>query len=133
MSNEDVDENVPDNTVDTFIPTIPNGTKIRFDGNPATIDGVLHSVAEHFESNNIFQPLLKHNMVVLSNGRLAVDSISAVSFLDSAVSDSYTLILLGAAPRAIVRVLRRAGGALSRRATMPMNLMKKVRGRRRRG
>lgn len=91
MSNDDASEDATVNTEDPYIPTIPNGTKIIFDGNPATIDGVLHSISEHYESNNIFQPFLKHNMVVLSNGRLAVDSISAVSFLSTTVSDIRTL------------------------------------------
>ena len=79
-----------DTPVDKLAPTDIDGEPIVWAGNPAHLEGVLHEAALFYERHGLFQPLLHEGGVLLSNGKLAVDSLNSVSFVAGTVSDPYT-------------------------------------------
>ena len=60
---------------------------IILDGNPAHIEGIMFEVGKFYRRKGKFQQLLKNHAVLLSNGKLAVDSVIAVSFVSGLVKD----------------------------------------------
>ena len=55
-------------------------------GHDAYILGTLHEVGRYY-ALGLFQPHFAHRAVVLSNGKMAIDSVSAVSFTTGVFSD----------------------------------------------
>ena len=77
------------NVTDRNQPTYPDGTPIQWDGIDAHIDGNLFETGKFYKRNGKFQTFFKHRAVPLSNGKLAVDSLSAVYFVSGKIVDNH--------------------------------------------
>ena len=77
------------NVTDRNQPTYPDGTPIQWDGIDAHIDGILFETGKFYKRNGQFQTFFKHRAVPLSNGKLAVDSLSAVYFVSGKIVDNH--------------------------------------------
>ena len=69
-----------DNTAANNIlqPVTTDKTSLSWDGNAATIAGILHETSKYYKRVGLFQPLLANRAVALSNGKLAIESPSSV-------------------------------------------------------
>ena len=70
------------------VPTDIDGTPIEWEDNPAYLDGALYECQLYYQRTGHFEALLKDGAVALSNGKLAVDSVSAVSFITGTAADA---------------------------------------------
>lgn len=70
-----------------FIPVSTDKSRLEWDGNDATILGLLYETGRYYRRKGLFQPLLQDRAVALSNGRLAVEHPSAVLFLTNVISE----------------------------------------------
>ena len=70
-----------------FIPFNIDKDPIRWEGNPAHLEGALFEVAECFNRTGKFMTLLEEGSVLLSNGATVVDSVSAVQFASGVAVD----------------------------------------------
>ena len=77
------------NTVpsDILVPVDTDKEPIVCEDNDAYILGTLHEVGRYYARVGLFQPHFAHRAVVLSNGKMAIDSVSAVSFTTGVFSD----------------------------------------------
>ena len=67
---------------DKLVPTYSdNKSAIKHDGNNARIPGLMRAVGKYLARIDYLQELFKFRAVRLSNGRLAVDSVQAVTFV----------------------------------------------------
>ena len=71
-----------------YIPVSTDKAKLEWDGNDATILGLLFETGRYYRRKGLFQPLLRDRSVALSNGRLAVEHPSAVHFLTGAITEN---------------------------------------------
>ena len=71
-----------------FIPVSTDKARLEWDGNDATILGLLHETGRYYRRKGLFQPLLQDRAVALSNGRLAVEHPSAVLFLTNVITEN---------------------------------------------
>jgi hypothetical protein len=71
-----------------FIPVSTDKVRLEWDGNDATILGLLHETGRYYRRKGLFQPLLQDRAVALSNGRLAVEHPSAVHFITGVISEN---------------------------------------------
>ena len=67
-----------------------DGEPITYDGNPAHVEGVLHELSEWTARTGHYVTLLENNAVLLTNGKMAVDSIAAVLFVSGEKDDGGT-------------------------------------------
>ena len=67
------------------VPTDIDGIPIKWDGNPAYLDGALHEASEFYKRTGLFEALIADGAVALSNGKLAVDSLQAISLVSGVV------------------------------------------------
>ena len=81
--------NTADTTVNPFIPSDTDGNPIKWDGNDASIEGILYEIKSAYERGNLFQPLFKHRATLLSSGKLAVDSVISAGFVTGLLTDPY--------------------------------------------
>ena len=65
----------------SIIPLDIDNQPITYSGNPAHVLGCLYEVSLFYERHGYFKALLEDGAVALSNGKLAVDSIQAVNFI----------------------------------------------------
>ena len=70
-----------------LIPVSSDKTPLEWDGNDATILGLLYETGRYYRNKGLFQPLFQHRAVALSNGRLAVEDPNAVHFVTGAATD----------------------------------------------
>ena len=77
------------NTVssDILVPVDTDKEPIVCEDNDAYILGTLHEVGRYYARVGLFQPHFAHRAVVLSNGKMAIDSVSAVSFTTGVFAD----------------------------------------------
>ena len=75
------------NTSSILIPVTTDKTALVWDGNDATINGLLYECGQYYKRKGIFQPLIKNRTVSLSNGKLAVKDPNTVYFTTSMVND----------------------------------------------
>ena len=69
MSDDDNDRGTLSNHSDSFlIPVTTDGTKLLWDGNAATILGLLYETKRFFTRSGLFQMLISVRAVSLSNG-----------------------------------------------------------------
>ena len=61
-------------------PVTIDGTVIQWDGNPGRLDGVLHELSQYYARTGAHAALLENGAIALSNGKLAVESVSVVPF-----------------------------------------------------
>ena len=79
------------NTIDKLVPVTSDGTPIIWtDDNDAHIEGLLHEVGKFYKRTGRFQSFFKQRATVLSNGKLAVDSLDCVSFIANKIKDGYS-------------------------------------------
>ena len=83
MSDDDNDRGTLSNHSDSFlIPVTTDGTKLLWDGNAATILGLLYEVKRFFTRSGLFQMLISARAVSLSNGKLAIEDANSVYFVN---------------------------------------------------
>ena len=58
-----------------------DGNKLVWQSNPAHLDGILFEIERFFIRMGLFLAFLTDHAVLLSSGKLAVDSVQAVSFI----------------------------------------------------
>ena len=68
-------------TIDTTVPTDEAGQPLIWDGNPARVLGLLHECSEYFLRMGQHQPAITMRAALLSNGKLAVESVTIVPFI----------------------------------------------------
>ena len=73
---------------DNSTPTDAQGDPLKWDGNRAKIKGLLKEFGLWTVRKGLLQALFKHRAALLSNGKVAVSSIQAVSFVQGAITDS---------------------------------------------
>jgi hypothetical protein len=79
------------NTIDKLVPVTSDGNPIIWtDDNDAHIEGLLHEVGKFYKRTGRFQTFFKQRATVLSNGKLAVDSLECVSFIANKIKDGYS-------------------------------------------
>ena len=71
-----------------LIPVSTDKSKLEWDGNDATILGLLYETGRYYRRKGLFQTLLRDRSVALSNGRLAVEHPSAVHFITGVITDN---------------------------------------------
>ena len=80
-----------DSSVTTVIaalqPVDADGTPIIWDGNDATIAGILHEVFKFLKRKGLMQMFIKHRAVPVKGGKLAIDSFDTVLFVEGTVVD----------------------------------------------
>ena len=72
MRDDDTRNSHYDHNDNILIPTTSDKEPIIFRDNDATIEGILYEIDRYYTRNGIFQSLLKHRAVSLSNGKLAI-------------------------------------------------------------
>ena len=75
-------------STNTLIPVSSDKTPLAWDGNDATILGLLHETGRHYKNKGLFQPLLRDRAVALSNGRLAVEDPNTVYFVSGTIVET---------------------------------------------
>ena len=85
-ANDDIETSTL-STSNIYIPVSSAKTPLSWDNNDATILGLLYETGKYYKSKGLFQTLLKHRAVALSNGRLAVEDPNTVYFLTDACID----------------------------------------------
>ena len=84
-ANDDIESSTLSNNI--YIPVSSAKTPLNWDNNDATILGLLYETGKYYKSKGLFQTLLKHRAVALSNGRLAVEDPNTVYFVSGAIID----------------------------------------------
>ena len=117
---------------DILVPIDQYKDPITWDGNAAHIAGILHEIKKYYKRVGIFQPLLEHHAVALSNGKLAVDSVHTVSFIHGLSADPRSfddpcpptaerITKFNAAQRTDDTKIKPAGGGKARAAAAPQS------------
>ena len=75
-------------SVSIYCPVSSDKAKLSWDGNDATILGLLHEVGRYYRRKGLFQPLFRDRAVALSNGRLAVEDPNAVYFVTGTIKEA---------------------------------------------
>ena len=70
-----------------LIPVSTDKSALSWDGNDATILGMLYETGRYYRRKGLFQTLFENRAVALSNGRLAVEDPNAVHFVTGQVTD----------------------------------------------
>ena len=93
-SNAHIDSHDSSNntTADIHQPVTSDRTPLSWDGNAATITGILYETGKFYRRTGLFQPLLSNRAVSLSNGRLAIESPSSVYFTTDKIKDPRDLM-----------------------------------------
>ena len=75
---------------DILVPLDPDGNRITWPSgsNPAYLPGIRYELGEYYKRKGLFQPLLEHRAVSLSNGKIAVETVESVKFLSGLVSSA---------------------------------------------
>ena len=81
MINDDNDSRTLSNSDSIIIPVTTDNSKLEWDGNPATIAGMLYEVERFFTRVGLFQVLISDRAVALSNGKLAIEDANTVLFV----------------------------------------------------
>ena len=76
----------PSSLQSTHRPIDLNRQFIIWSGNPAHLEGVLHELSKFISRDGYFIPLLTDRAVLMSNGKMAVDSVQASLFLSEEVA-----------------------------------------------
>ena len=88
----DIGDNESSSTLSTItssilMPVTTDKTALIWDGNDATIKGLLYECGQYYKRKGLFQPLIKHRTVSLSNGKLALEDPNTVYFTTSMAND----------------------------------------------
>jgi hypothetical protein len=71
----------------SLVPVDLEGTPLKWHGNPVILTGIFEGIAKFYIRKGRFQPLLKLRAVAMNNGRLAIDSSSAIQFITGTADD----------------------------------------------
>ena len=82
MINDDNDSRTLSNSDSIIIPVTTDNSKLEWDGNPATIAGMLFEVERFYTRVGLFQVLISDRAVALSNGKLAIEEANTVLFVN---------------------------------------------------
>ena len=74
-------------TLAKYLPVDIDNNPILLGDNPAHIHGALHEVSLYFQRTGEFEALLQNRAVLLSNGKLAVESATAALFVSGSQVD----------------------------------------------
>ena len=75
------DEQLSSDRITYPIPTRTDGTVLTWDSNDAHLPGLIHEFSKWVTRTGHFRALFEHHAVPISNGKLAVDSVAAVTFV----------------------------------------------------
>ena len=89
-TNDDIDRTLSTNH-SILIPVSTDKVPLLWDGNDANILGLLYETGRYYTNKGIFQTLLRHRAVSLSNGKLAVEHPSAVYFVTGQLNDPHDI------------------------------------------
>ena len=89
------------------------GDPIRFNSNPATINGIMYEIEKAMKRTGDFRTFLQHRAVELSNGGLAIESSDAIPFIEGTLTDGQTYDFNNPCPSTAVRYHRYNVDALS--------------------
>ena len=82
MINDENDSRTLSTSSDSYIiPVTTDNNKLEWDGNPATISGMLFEVERFYTRVGLFQVLISDRAVALSNGKLAIEEANTVLFV----------------------------------------------------
>ena len=98
---------------DILVPLDIDKDRLHWDGNPAHIKGILHAIGQYWERMGLFQPFIKDRAVLLSNGKMAVDSIQAVKFVSSDHHDMTQYSITDPCPPSPARITRAETSSIS--------------------
>ena len=70
-----------------LIPVSTDKSTLSWDGNDATILGLLYETGRYYKNKGLFQTLLRDRAVALANGKLAIEDYNTVHFTSGAASD----------------------------------------------
>ena len=76
-------------STDINVPTDMQKEPLIWDGNDAKIKGLLFELGRYLQRNSILQTYFAHRAVLLSNGKVAVPSISSIPFIMGDLEDSH--------------------------------------------
>jgi len=99
-----LDDDTTTTVTDPDIPVDITDQPILWDGNAARILGMLNEVWEHYERNGLYIAYIQKRARVLSNGKLAVDSVSSIPLVMGTV-DEPERTLLNLCPPAAARII----------------------------
>ena len=83
----DIDDSTNSEKLEWWVPVYPDGSKIISKDNDAAIEGKLYDYGKWSARTGHFQPYFRNRAVLLSNGRLAVDHVAAVTFVNGIADD----------------------------------------------
>lgn len=83
----DIDDSSNTDKLDWWVPVYPDGTRIFSKDNDAAIEGKLYDYGKWSVRTGHFQPYFSDRAVLLSNGRLAVEHVSSVTFVNGIAND----------------------------------------------
>ena len=87
------------------VPTDIDGIPIKWDGNPAYLEGALYEASEFYKRTGLFEALIVDGAVSLSNGKLAVDSLQAISLVSGVVTSPITHDFFNPCPPTPARII----------------------------
>ena len=73
-------------------PVTLDGTDIRWDGNLATIEGLVYEIGNYCKFRGMYQSLIEQRAVLLKDGRMAVDNILSAQFVNSEIDYPGTIL-----------------------------------------
>eukprot|EP00966_Prymnesium_polylepis_P156870 3624814-Prymnesium_polylepis.1 len=88
------------------VPVDIDGDPIRWPqgSNPAYLEGILFEVGEYYTRTNAFVALIEEGAVQLPSGKMAVDTVSGISFVAGLVSDPEPYTFLNPCPPTPARI-----------------------------
>ena len=84
-----LDDDMPTTITDKTVPVDSDKEPLKWDGNRAHILGLLAETSKHYKRVGLFQPYIEHRAVLLSSGRLAVDSVLSAQFTGGLLTDEH--------------------------------------------
>ena len=64
-----------------------SGDTLTWEDNPAFLPGILYEAARYYARTGHFEPLINDGAVALPNGKLAIDHIDAILFIEKIIAD----------------------------------------------
>lgn len=71
----------PSNTTDTSVPTDIDNEPIKWNGNRAALGNIIEELENHFARTGRYRSLITEGCVSASNGKLIVDSVDSIPFI----------------------------------------------------
>ena len=78
----------PPVSTNKFIPVDQDKNIVQYKNNPAHMLGVMHETQLFWKRNGYFRSVAEHSATLLSNGKLALQSISQIPFIQGTIADA---------------------------------------------